>query len=114
KGNVTSLDSASVTRFSQYRVTPDTQTFLNIHTDLNPFIKSVLTAYPDLIFCKKLTLAVTKKKDDDDDDNQSDELSIEDLLEDADDMVQITTPRTIASLSDFLNQFTQQEMIEYL
>lgn len=109
KGNVTSLDEASVSRFVLYRVTPDVNTFLSLDDSLNPFIASVLKAHPECLFCKKSTMVV--KGDDENDDS---EVSIDDILEDGDDMAQITTPRTLSALSRWLNGFTNQELIEAL
>lgn len=108
KGNVTSLDEASISRFCLYFVEPDVDTFLQLDDTLNPFIKATLTAHPDCIFCKKY-VAVTK---DDDGDDDTSEMSIDDILEDGDDMAQITTPRTLTALSHWLNSFDNQELIE--
>lgn len=113
KGNVTSLDEASVSRFVLYRVTPDVNTFLSLDDNLNPFIKATLQKHPECIFCKSANVYVQQKDDDDDKDNQE-ELSIEDILEDGDDMAQITTPRTISNLSNWLNGFSNQELIDAL
>lgn len=107
KGNVTSLDEASISRFVLYRVTPDTQTFLNLDPELNPFVKAVLTAHPECIFCKGM---VVKTESDD----EEQDLAIDDILDDGDDMAQITTPRTISGVSDWLNNFTNQELMDLL
>ena len=66
KGNVTSLDEASISRFVLYHVEPDVQTFFQVEPDLNPFIKTVLQPHPECIFCKKLIDAVAEKDNDDD------------------------------------------------
>lgn len=102
KGNITSLDEASVSRFVLYRVEPDTPTFLGLDAELNPFVRSVLEANPDTIFCKTL---VDGAKDDDTDDQY-----IDDIMLDDDGMSQFTTPRTISGVSDWLNQFTNDEL----
>lgn len=107
KGNVTSLDEASISRFVLYRVTPDTQTFLNLDPELNPFVKAVLTTHPECIFCKGM---VVKTESDD----EEQDLAIDDILDDGDDMAQITTPRTISGVSDWLNNFTNQELMDLL
>lgn len=104
KGNVTALDTASISRFTLFHVEPDVGTFLAIHKDLNPFVKEVLEQHPDTIFCKKLTLAVTNDKKKDDDDDDSARYEIDDIITDGEEMQQIATPRTIAKLSSFLNE----------
>lgn len=109
KGNVTSLDEASVSRFVLYRVEPDTNTFLSLDPNLNIFVKNVLQAHPECIFCKKLVVAASTGKPDDDDD-----VAIDDILEDGDDMAQITTPRTLSGVSEWLNSFTNQELMALL
>lgn len=110
KGNVTSLDEASISRFVLYHVIPDTQTFLALDPELNPFVKAVLTAHPECIFCKG-TVVKTESDDDDDDDK---DLAIDDILDDGEDMAQITTPRTISGISNWLNNFTNKELMELL
>lgn len=115
KGNITSLDEASVSRFVLYRVEPDTQTFIDISPNLNPYVKNVLVKKPELIFCKSLDVATVGTSTDDDDDNSgSTEFHIDDIISDAEGMQQITTPRTIASLSDWLNEFGHDEMVQML
>lgn len=109
KGNVTSLDEASVSRFVLYRVEPDTTTFLGLDPNLNVFVKNVLQAHPECIFCKKLVVAASGSQSDDDDND-----SIDDILEDGDDMAQITTPRTLSGLSKWLNAFSNQELMTLL
>lgn len=103
KGNVTSLDEASVSRFVLYHVEPDTNTFLSLDPELNVHVRAVLEANPDVIFCK--TLADGSKDNQDDDDAY-----IDDILTDDDGMAQITTPRTITGVSNWLNTFTNDEI----
>lgn len=113
KGNVTSLDEASISRFVLYHVEPDVQTFLNLDPNLNIFVKNVLTAHPECIFCKTVSVAVgSDSKKDDDDDNG--EVCIEEILDDGESMNQITTPRTITGISHWLNSFTNQELMQAL
>lgn len=114
KGNITSLDEASISRFVLYRTEPDTQTFLSLIDSLNPFIKSVLTKNPDLIFCKSIEVTSVAASTDDNDEEKEESLCIDDILEDGEGMLQITTPRTIVSLSDWLNQFTNDELIQLM
>ena len=113
KGNITSLDEASISRFVLYRTEPDTQTFLDLSDDINPFVKAVLTKNPALIFCKSIDVAVANAKADDED-AQEETLCIDDILEDGEGMQQITTPRTIMSLSDWLNEFSKDELIQFI
>ncbi len=112
KGNITSLDEASISRFVLYRTEPDTQTFLDLSDSINPYIKDVLAKNPNLIFCKSIDVATADAKSDDDDDSSADTLNIEDIITDGEGMQQITTPRTIMSLSDWLNEFDKNELIQ--
>lgn len=109
KGNVTSLDEASVSRFVLYRVEPDVNTFMSLDQNLNPFILNTLKLHPECIFCKASKITISGDNDD-----ENTEMTIDDILEDGDDMVQITTPRTLSSLSAWLNTFSNQELIEAL
>jgi hypothetical protein len=101
KGNVTSLDDASVSRFVLYHVKPDVETFLSLDDNLNVFIRSVLEHHPDTLLCK----TVTDATDDDDED-----MTIDDTFDVDDGMRQFTTPRTISGLSGWLNQFDNDEL----
>lgn len=108
KGNITALDEASISRFALYHVVPDTLTFLQLDSTLNIFVKNVLTKHPDSIFGKTLPASLTgatSKNDDDEDD-----ADIESILDDGEDMYQITTPRTITGMSKMLNAFTNDEI----
>ena len=67
KGNITTLDSASISRFFLVHVDPDTSTFLSLDPNLNKFVRSVLEAHPECIFCKEITQIST----DDDDDGET-------------------------------------------
>lgn len=108
KGNVTSLDEASVSRFVLYHVEPDVSTFLAVNPDLNEYVKTTLSAHPDCLFCKTLPPNAS-------DDADNDDMIIEDILDDeVDGMHQITTPRTITAASRWLNNFddaTLQSML---
>lgn len=107
-GNIVSLDSASVSRFVLYPVEPDISTFMGLDPDLNIFIKNVLKAHPETLFCKPVAVATTDKDDDDDD------VNVEEIIDDSEEMEQFTTPRTISGLSRWLNKFTNQELAAYL
>ncbi|MDW6066171.1 hypothetical protein SAZ11_60900 [Streptomyces sp. FXJ1.4098] len=53
RGNVTSLDEASLSRFAIFHVEPDAATLMSVLGDnMNPWVKTVLTQYPGLIFQK--------------------------------------------------------------
>lgn len=116
KGNVSSLDKASISRFVLYHVKPDTKTFLDLDQDLNPFIKTTLTKYPEDIFeLETPHVAQGNDPDDDDDDDDDNELNpdeIEAMLGGDQDLKQITTPRTISSLSRWLNSFSNSDLLQ--
>lgn len=106
KGNVTALDSASISRFAVYHVKPDLDTFLSIQT-LNPFVRDVLTKYPDDLMAMEAVNNVGVNVDGDDDDDDSEEKEFEFnqfefLAEDT--FTQITRPRTITYLSQWLDE----------
>lgn len=106
KGNITSLDEASISRFVLYKVEPDLDTFLGLDDNLNPFIKKVLMGHPECLFCKNVRLLNTQSDDDDD----NGEVDLDEILDEGDDMQQFTTPRTITGLSNWLNSFTNDEL----
>lgn len=109
KGNITSLDTASITRFVLYHVVPDTQTFLNLDPHMHPCIKSVLTNHPETILCKSVKTCAADTKDDDDDDDTA-SVDINEILDDGEMMQQMATPRTIMGLNHWLNSFTDDEL----
>ena len=104
KGNVTTLDSASVSRFVIYTVIPDTETFLLVNPNLSQPIADLLMREPELIFCKGLN-PVNDSDDEDDVD------SLMDMFDD-DTMEQFTAPRTITALSDLLNNLSEDTLKE--
>lgn len=106
KGNITSLDEASISRFVLYKVEPDLDTFLGLDDNLNPFIKKVLMGHPECLFCKNVRLLNTQSDDDDD----NGEVDLDEILDEGNDMQQFTTPRTITGLSNWLNSFTNDEL----
>lgn len=112
KGNVTSLDSASRTRFDLIHVTPDVTTYLALDDELNPFIRKVLESHPETIYCTTIKV-VTDAQDDDGNDVDGD-ISIDEILDDEEDMEQIATPRTITQLSKWLNLYSNDELIELI
>lgn len=114
KGNITALDDASRTRFVLLHVKPDLDTFVSVNAELNPFVKNVLLRHPESLFGRGLPAALTgatAKNDDDDDDT---EFNIEDIIGDEEDMTQLTTPRTITSVSDWLNTCDNDELKQFL
>lgn len=106
KGNVVSLDDASISRFVLYHVTPDVDTFLNLSKELNPFIKKTLQAHPETIFCKQIRVQAGTAQDDD-----GDEVDIDEIVDEGGEMNQIATPRTIMGLSEWLNSFSNSELM---
>lgn len=104
KGNVTSLDEASISRFVLYHVTPDVNTFLGLDPNLNVFVERALKAHPEAIFGKSVQVVATKV----DDDSEDTQLQyIEDTWGEGEKMEQIATPRTIAGVSRFLNKLME-------
>lgn len=110
KGNITALDKASVSRFVFIHVVPDTRTFLAIHADLNPFIRNVLTKHPESIYGTKLFAIAGSGQNDDD---EEEDITAA-LMEASDDMSQITTPRTLAGLSRYLNLLDQKDILQMI
>lgn len=108
KGNITSLDEASISRFVLYNVIPDTETFINLDDNLNEYVKKTLEENEDLIFCKKSMVVVNE--DEDEDNIYSESLSVDDFGDFDEDMNQITTPRTIMGASKWLNSLSDFEI----
>lgn len=103
KGNVTTLDEASLSRFSIYHVEPEAQTLMDIlGDDLNPYVRKVLVARPDLVFQKAQPTTFAVDGGDDDDDDQT-TATFAELFDAGDEMLQLTTPRTIDGVSRWLN-----------
>lgn len=103
KGNVMALDEASLSRYAIYHIVPDAQMWIEVNPDANPLIKAVLTRRPDLIFCKELPASAAVKSDKDDDTDDGADMTIDALLADDDGARQITCPRTLTMLSNWLN-----------
>ena len=106
-GNVTALDSASLSRFGVFKVVPTASTWFNVTETVNPYIKKVLTDNPDYILCKPLV--TTTSEIDGDDDDESYESSYSAFDDDAEGFRLFSAPRTISYLNDFLNKFGSQE-----
>lgn len=111
KGNITTLDEASVSRFVLFPVEPDVETFIQVNTELNPFVKTVLMQHPESLFCKMVQAVTSQSDDDDDDDGMT---SIDEILDDGEDMNQITTPRTITGVSNWLNCYDNAALMALL
>ena len=113
KGNVTTLDEASLSRFAIYNVEPDAATLVNLLGDgLNPWVKAVLIKHPTLVFQKSAPNALVSDGSDDDDD--STQASMADLFDSGEEMLQLTTPRTIDAVSRWLNRVDRTTLQEYL
>ncbi|MBD0673940.1 AAA family ATPase [Streptomyces sp. CBMA156] len=111
KGNVTSLDEASLSRFAIFHVEPDAATLMSVLGDnINPWVKTVLTQYPGLIFQKSTPTAIVADGQDDDDGN----VTMAELFDGGEEMNQLTTPRTIDNLSEWLNVADPQQLAHYL
>lgn len=112
KGNITTLDEASISRFVLFPVEPDVETFIQVNTELNPFVKTVLMQHPESLFCKMVQTVTSQNDDDDDDDDGM--TSIDEILDDGEDMNQITTPRTITGVSNWLNCYDNAALMTLL
>ncbi|KIA72717.1 hypothetical protein ANMWB30_24850 [Arthrobacter sp. MWB30] len=114
KGNVTTLDEASLSRFSLYNVEPDANTLIRkLGGTLNPWVAHVLTQYPKLVFQRSTPSGFIVDGDDDDDDQKS-TTSASDIFDTGEEMLQLTTPRTIDAVSRWLNKVAPAKLQEYL
>jgi hypothetical protein len=112
RGNVTSLDEASLSRFAVFHVEPDAATLMSVLGDnINPWVKAVLTQYPALIFQKSTPEAIVADGQDDDDNGN---VTMAELFDGGEEMNQLTTPRTIDNLSRWLNAADPQQLAQYL
>lgn len=109
KGNVCSLDKASITRFVMYHVEPDISTFMSVNPDLNKYVLEVLKKYPDSIVQDAVSITANDPENKNEDENASFEVDFDD-----DNMEQMTVPRTITSVSNWLNECTDQELVGML
>lgn len=113
KGNVVALDSASITRFSIYHVAADAEVFLSYMTrrnqtnpiKLNRFIEKALREDNKLVFQEARPEAYASGNGDDED---SPEVSMADLVDAGDEMLQFTTPRTLEYLNDWLETYEKR------
>lgn len=112
KGNVTAIDTASISRFAKYALKPSAQAWMdyeNNNNGLNPYIAQVLKANPDLIFCKNINTVSSTVHDDDGDDIENEYEAFNDVAEGFE---QITTPRTISGLNALLNSMTLDKLTD--
>ncbi|MBK3582264.1 AAA family ATPase [Streptomyces sp. MBT57] len=112
RGNVTSLDEASLSRFAIFHVEPDAATLMSVLGDnINPWVKTVLTQFPGLVFQKSTPEAIVADGQDDDDNGN---VTMAELFDGGEEMNQLTTPRTIDNLSKWLNAADPQHLAQYL
>lgn len=112
KGNITALDSASISRFFKVKLEPNAQTYMDYEESvgkLNPYIKQVLTANPSYIFCTNSSITTSTVTNDNGDDAYEVEYE---AFNEAEGFDQITTPRTISGLNAFLNTCSP-DMLRY-
>lgn len=113
KGNVTTLDEASLSRFVLYNVEPDAGTLIAVlGAEINQWVKKVLTQHPNLVFEKSAPNGFIADGKDDDDDSAT--ATMADLFDSGEEMLQLTTPRTITAVSRWLNKVPQSTLQEYL
>lgn len=108
KGNITSMDDASVSRFVLLPVEPDAATLIQIleaSGSMNPWVKQILTAQPNRVFSKAEPTGTLVDGSNDDDGDDAQTMQIGDLYEADEAMVQFATPRTIEAVSKWLNVF---------
>lgn len=110
-GNITSLDSASISRFAKYKLVPSAASYMMIETDLNPYIKQVLSTNPSYIFGKSTEMVESSV---DDGNGNSNDMEYEAFNDGAEGFEQITTPRTISGLNAFLNACTNDDLAYYV
>lgn len=101
KGNVQTLDEASVSRFVMVHVEPDADTFMELMGErLHPVIRQVLTENPGLIVSHhKFEPSEDVDPNDPDNDGYSEDEAAEMLGEE---MRQFAVPRTIHKLNDMM------------
>ena len=113
KGNVTTLDEASLSRFALYTVEPDAATLLALlGADINPWVAKVLKEHPKLVFQKPTPSAVAFDGSDDDDDSTT--VTVSDVFDTGEEMLQLTTPRTIDAVSRWLNIVPATTLQQYI
>ncbi|PZU04575.1 MAG: hypothetical protein DI630_00170 [Gordonia sp. (in: high G+C Gram-positive bacteria)] len=120
KGNISMLDSASLTRFALYPVRPDAKVLLTLLGDeLQPAIREVLTEHPDWVLQNPAPVGMTVVADEDPDDPSSpgtvsdrEMAEFANQMDDSQDMSQYTAPRTIEGLNLWMNELGNVVMAE--
>lgn len=109
KGNVVAMDDASLSRFAVYEVEPDAPTLIayldsrkNGTKPMNRWCKEVLIANPEMVYEQSAPTSYGVVDGDDDDDDQQ-TATFSDLMDAGEEMLQLTTPRTIEGISDWLD-----------
>lgn len=105
KGNVCALDKASITRFVMYHVEPDVNTFMSANPGLNKYVAAVLKKHPDSIVQDAVTITANDTENKENNEDSAFEVDFDD-----DSMEQMTVPRTITSVSNWLNECTDNEL----
>lgn len=114
KGNVTALDEASLSRFCLYRVEPDAPGLLShLDTKCNKWVRKVLSLHPTLVFARSTPTVVAADGPDDDDDGAT-TAAVTDMFDAGEEMLQLTTPRTIENLSRYLEAADPTDLASYL
>ena len=114
KGNVVSLDTASVSRFVNYRIEPDVPTFLAVNPQLNVYVANVLRKNPSLIYCTpvKIDTAPDPNAQNNNNNNNQAAQNIDEADFDMDEGVeQFTTPRTITATSKWLDEYNYDDLM---
>lgn len=112
RGNVTTLDEASLSRFVIFRMTPDASTLLGLLGDtLDQWTRKVLTEHPELVLVRTDLNAVMA--DDPNNGSGQPQASIEDFFDAEDSMNQMTTPRTIENLGCYLRSVPLEDLADY-
>ncbi|KQU35774.1 ATP-binding protein [Rhodococcus sp. Leaf233] len=121
KGNISMLDSASLTRFALYPVRPDAKVLLDLlGDDMQPAIRQVLTEHPDWVLQSPVPAGLIVATPDDDDDPSVSAGAVSDRqmaefstqMDDSQDMSQYTAPRTIEGLNLWMNELGATVMAE--
>lgn len=102
EGNINVMDNASNSRMQIYHIAPDIESFMNAQPNLNYYIKITLNKNPRLLVQIPSTTDDLVGDNDPDGDDDEDDTNLDDLFDD-NGMKQITVPRTLNYLSDFLN-----------
>lgn len=106
-GNITRLDDAAVSRFVMLPVEPDAATLIELlekRGTMNTWVKTVLQRNPELVFCKPSFDGALAEGSGATDDDGTAIMSVMDMQDSDEAMLQFTTPRTIEAVSAWLNR----------